>query len=147
MVANANAGSTPITLPSVALSHEVPCPLQHRFGVPLPGLRSGPEVAYMCGSTMSGFTRKDELERGIWVEQIQNSTLTPRRGPPSSTITIPEAAARANMVTSMSSRHRPCPTRRCAGSSSNQSMGNPRTFGRPMPRAGSIETITSPKVN
>ena len=41
-------------------------------------------------------TRKDEKERGIWVEQFQNSTLGthPRRGPSSSTIIEPSAAAR-----------------------------------------------------
>ena len=137
-----------------------PCPFRHRFGVPLLG-RGAPFVA------LEWVTRKDEQERGIWAEQFQYITLTrgaiiqrvmekqtmhgthPRRGPSSTATTAtPRAAARANTVTIIRSQHRPRPTRRCAGSSLNQFMGNPRTLRGPMPRAGITATINySPKVN
>ena len=92
-----------------------PCPLRPLFGIPLAGLRSSPEIAYICGSGM-GYAQgragtrhlrtSPEFHPPSWRSGTRRGTH-PRGGQSATTTHGPKAAARAKMVTSQSSRHRP----------------------------------------
>ena len=98
-----------------------PCPLRPLFGIPHTGLRSSPEIAYICGSGM-GYAQgragtrhlrtSPEFHPDTWCPSWRSRTRRgthPRGGQSSSTTHGPKAAARAKMVTSQSSRHRARP--------------------------------------